>query len=120
LHLYATGVDTGLRYTWKGDHKFEAVPSTVTGPGDGTVNLASLKSVAKWATEQTSGSFQEKIFDGQSHTGILSYPPYIAAVLNVLGLNASSVETAESDFNEQQLPPYSIPNGAAIAGVERI
>ena len=99
-HLYGTGVDTGLRYSWAHDDKFESAPKTASGPGDGTVNLASLRSVSKWKAEQrpegegggeasTSYAFEELTFAGQSHTGILSHQPYIAAVLRILGLNAT-------------------------------
>jgi hypothetical protein len=124
-HLYGVGVPTGLQYTWASDDKFEAVPKSVNGPGDGTVNLVSLKSVAKWGAEQaaTGFSFEEMTFPGQSHTGVLSYQPYINALLDALGLNASSsgaggplLQLSGSDAASLD----AIRDGGGTAGVERV
>jgi lysophospholipase-3 len=82
-HFYGTGVDTGEIYQWKAPN-FDAKPDVINGDGDGTVNLLSLESVAKWATAGGKTTFAATTYAGQTHSGILQYQPYIAAIVGAL------------------------------------
>lgn len=79
-HLYGTGMPTGETYVWAKDNDFTAVPKTIMGPGDGTVNLVALQAVDKWATSQLPYTFKAQTFAGQSHTGILQDAAYIRMI----------------------------------------
>ena len=87
-HLYGVGVATPTAFRYPSDRDFTATPQVVTGDGDGTVPLRSLRSAGHWARERGRG-FTERAFPGVTHAGILQDQQYIAEVVALVGATAT-------------------------------
>ena len=90
-HLYGNGVDTPESAVWSTSNPskvkdFDTPPKTVNkGDGDGTVNIASLKSVeSSWSAFANDARFTSKAFAKQTHTGILANQDFLDELLQTL------------------------------------
>ncbi|XP_070574884.1 lysosomal phospholipase A and acyltransferase-like [Ptychodera flava] len=69
--LHGSGLDTPERFIYDEKHKFpDTQPITISGPGDGTVNMKSLKACLMWRKQQKHPVI-EKDFPGNEHVAIL-------------------------------------------------
>lgn len=71
------------RLNYKGDVK-TTTPTLVTGDGDGTVNIRSLRSCETWAGKQGEKTVHSIEVPNADHMGILSDKRVIQYVLNLL------------------------------------
>lgn len=71
------------RLNYKGDVK-TTTPTLVTGDGDGTVNIRSLKSCESWAGKQGGKTVHSIEVPNADHMGILSDKRVIQYVLTLL------------------------------------
>ena len=81
-HFYGTGVDTPTSFSYP-SADFTKEPVTTTGDGDGTVPIASLRSVERW-TENKGFTFDFKTFPKETHTSVLKSKAYLGALKALL------------------------------------
>ena len=75
---YGTGVDTAIRLDYTKDDDWDTAPTIATTlDGDGTVPLRSLAAGDAWARASPA------VFDGASHSGILSLDAVIERVITI-------------------------------------
>ena len=81
--LHGVGIKTPETFHWTEKQFPDHQPSTMYGPGDGTVNLRSLHACLKWKYHQKQQVFHKE-FEGASHMTILYNKTVIAYIKSVV------------------------------------
>lgn len=90
-----------IRLNYKGD--FKTTPSLITGDGDGTVNIRSLKSCEQWAgtKAQNAKKINSVEYAGADHLGILADKRVIKYILELL-TDDSTYDAEESEIYDSR------------------
>jgi lysophospholipase-3 len=87
--MYSLGVETPKRFQYSGS-SFDETPKAINGDGDGTVNDISLRLCDRW-TEAGAQTRSAKVmrFSNVTHSGMLSDPSVLRALMVELGLGGA-------------------------------
>lgn len=86
--MYSLGVDTPESFSY-GPLGFDVTPTIHNGDGDGTVNALSLQLCERWPETQSRPA-KSKIFSKVTHSGMISDPAVLDALMEELGLSSGS------------------------------
>ena len=84
--IHGSNVSTQAVLHYSGEKWHDTQPDVTFGPGDGTVNLRSLKGCLKWVGKQGKYKVNYKVFSGSEsgHRKILKSDKFISYLVSIL------------------------------------